>query len=55
MSKTADLVRVAKGARKVAQALIDAESSAVATRVLRLREHGVSLAANLKDVRRFGV
>lgn len=50
MSRTVDLARVVKGAQKVAQALVDAKSSVVVAQALRLREHGVGVAANAKDV-----
>ena len=50
MGRAGDLARVAKGAGKVAQALLDAEAPAVAQRLLRIREHGMGLAYSLKDV-----
>lgn len=45
-----DLARVAKGAGKVAKALLQVEGPAVARQALRLKEHGGGLASSLKNV-----
>lgn len=46
-----DLARVAKGAAKVARALLDNEGPAAGRQVLRLKEHGVGLTSSLRNVR----
>lgn len=45
-----DLARVAKGAAKVARALLDNEGPAAGRQVLRLKEHSVGLASSLTNV-----
>lgn len=45
-----DLARVAKGAAKVARALLDNEGPAAGRQVLRLKEHGVGLTSSLTNV-----
>ncbi|CAM9444311.1 unnamed protein product, partial [Laminaria digitata] len=44
-----DLARVAKGAAKVARALLDNEGPAAGRQVLRLKEHGVGLTSSLRN------
>lgn len=50
MARSADALRVAKGMRKVAKAFLDAEGPAVASQVLRMKDHGVGVSTSLKDV-----
>ena len=45
-----DLARVAKGAAKVAQALLDSEGPAAGRQALRLKEHGIGLTSSLRNV-----
>lgn len=47
-----DLARVAKGAAKVARALLDNEGPAAGRQVLRLKEHSVGLTSSLTNVGR---
>ena len=50
MAGGGDLARVAKGAAKVAKALLDNEGPAAGRQVLRLKEHGVGLTSSLRNV-----
>lgn len=50
MVRGGDFARVAKGAGKVAKALLQVEGPAVAQQALRLKEHGGGMATSLKNV-----